>query len=176
MDYQEIIKTCYSGDGSDKLKKAERLAEEFGSLLLAHNSIQEQLEAVKAAVEELDTHMGAMEMGITCSHCAAMPKGGCCSAYMGHENNDALQLLMNILAGVDVKLVRDDEVECCFLGRTGCILLFKPVFCLNYLCTRIREDSDGNELSLLEQKTGSLLTAQSVLEQRIIDLLRKQPV
>ena len=176
MTYQEIIKTCFSGDGADKLKKSEELAKEFGGPLLAEKSIQEQLEKVKAAVEDLDAHMGAMDMGKTCSCCAATPKGGCCSAYMGHENNDALQLLMNLLAGVDVKLVRDDGVECCFLAPSGCILLFKPVFCLNYLCTRIREDSGENELSLLEQKTGSLLTAQSILEQRIIDFLRQHPV
>ncbi len=176
MTYQEIIQTCFSGDGAEKLKKAENLAKEFGNLLLAEKDVQQQLEKVKAAVEDLDTHMEAMDMGKTCSCCAATPKGGCCSAYMGHESNDALQLLMNLLAGVDVKLVRDDGVECCFLAPAGCILLFKPVFCLNYLCARIREDSDENQLDLLEQKTGALLTAQSILEQRIIDFLRLEPV
>jgi len=173
MIYQEIIQTCFSGDGTDKLKKAEEIAKEFGSLLLVEKGVQEQLEKVKAAVGDLDAHMAAMDMGKTCSSCAATPKGGCCSAYMGHENNDALQLLMNLLAGVDVKLVRDDGVECCFLATAGCILLFKPVFCLNYLCARIRDDSEGNDLSLLEQKTGALLTAQSILEQRLIEFFRR---
>ncbi len=173
MDYREIIRVCYCGDGKGKLDKAESLAEEYGSHLLQQKNVQDQLEIVKEAVEALDAQMTAMEMGKTCSQCAAKPDGGCCSAYMGHENSDALQLLMNILAGVKVKLVRDDGVECCFLGGKGCILLFKPVFCLNYLCGRIQEESAKDELRLLEQKTGALLTAQSILEQIIIRFLQQ---
>ncbi len=171
MDYQEIISVCYCGDGKGKLEKAESFAEEYGFKLLQQKNVQDQLGIVKEAVEALDEQMTAMEMGKTCSQCAAKPDGGCCSAYMGNENNDALQLLMNILAGVKVKLVRDDGVECCFLGERGCLLLFKPIFCLNYLCGRIREESDKDKLSLLEQKTGALLTAQSTLEQIIIRFL-----
>ncbi len=173
MDYHEIISSCYCGDGKEKLEKAESLAEEYGYHLSQQKNVQDQLGKVKTAVEALDEHMTVMEMGRICSQCAAMPDGGCCSAYMGNENNDALQLLMNILAGVEVKLVRDDEVECCFLGERGCVLLFKPIFCLNYLCGRIQEGSDKQELKQLEQKTGALLTAQSTLEQIIIHFLQQ---
>ncbi|MEA3467186.1 MAG: hypothetical protein U9R57_03055 [Thermodesulfobacteriota bacterium] len=176
MDYQEIINTCYCGDGKEKLAKAESLAEEYGHSLSQQRDVLDQLAVVQTAVEVLDAHMAAMEMGKTCSQCAARPDGGCCSAYMGNENNDALQLLMNILAGVEVKLIRDDGVECCFLGERGCVLLFKPIFCLNYLCGRIQEGSDKEELRQLEQKTGALLTAQSTLEQIIIRFLQQSSV
>lgn len=176
MEYQKIIDTCYCGDGAAKLEKAERLATAYGKSMLQQKNIQKQLEVVKDKVLSLHAHMTAMDMGKTCFHCAATPKGGCCSAYMGNENNDALLLLMNILAGVDVRLVCGNEVECCFLGERGCILLFKPIFCLNYLCGRIREESDREELRLLEQKSGALLTAQSNLEQLLISLLQLQPV
>ncbi len=173
MDYHEIISTCYCGDGKEKLEKAESLAEEYGQQVSQQTNVHDQLGKVKTAVEALDAHMTAMEMGEICSQCAAKPEGGCCSAYMGNENNDALQLLMNILAGVEVKLLRDDGVECCFLGKRGCILLFKPIFCLNYLCGQIQEGSDKEELRQLEQKTGALLTAQSTLEQIIIRFLQQ---
>jgi len=174
MEYQKIIDTCYCGDGPEKLEKAEHLVTVYGKSLLQQKDIMDQLEAVKDEVSSLDVHMTAMDMGKTCSHCAATPNGGCCSAYMGHENNDALLLLMNILAGVKVRLVCDNEVECCFLGERGCILLFKPIFCLNYLCWRIREGSDGEELGVLEQKSGALLTAQSNFEQMLIRFLQAQ--
>ncbi|HIQ37420.1 MAG TPA: hypothetical protein EYH36_05425 [Desulfocapsa sulfexigens] len=174
MDYKEIISSCYCGDGGEKLKKAEALVKAFGRGLSLDAGIQKQLLVVQDAVLALDTHMTAMEMGKTCTTCAATSKGGCCSAYMGHENNDALLLLMNLLAGVDVKLVRDDAIECCFLAETGCILLFKPIFCLNYLCSRIQTESSEKQLSLLEQKSGALLTAQGQLEQSIIVFLQSQ--
>jgi hypothetical protein len=125
MEYREIINSCYCGDGGEKLRRAEALALEFGNALSLDERIKEQLVIVKDAVLALDTHMVAMEMGKTCTVCAAKPEGGCCSAYMGHENNDALLLLMNLLADVHVKLVRDDDIECCFLAETGCIVCFR---------------------------------------------------
>jgi hypothetical protein len=81
---------------------------------------------------------------------------------------------MNILAGVDVRIVCDDGTECCFLAETGCILLFKPIFCLNYLCGHIQKESKETELGLLEQRTGTLLSAQGQLEQLFICFLQFQ--
>ncbi len=175
MEYKEIISNCYCGDGAVKLEKALRLAQEHGSRLSKEPEVTYQIEVVRVAAQVLDAHMAVMDMGRTCSHCAATPGGGCCSAYMGHENNDVLQLLMNILAGVEVQLVRNDGVECCFLAEKGCILLFKPIFCLNYLCPRIQKESGAEELRLLEQKTAALLGAQSDLEQLLIRFLQQQP-
>jgi hypothetical protein len=174
MDYKEIISTCYCGDGADKLDKAKSLLQRYGDRLSDDAKIKEQLAVVRDAVSLLDAHMTAMDMGSTCMTCAAKPDGGCCSAYMGHENNDALLLLMNILTGVDVLIVRDDGIECCFLAETGCVLLFKPIFCLNYLCGHIQKESNETELRLLEQKTGILLSAQGQLEQLIIGFLQSQ--
>ena len=173
MEYREIISSCYCGDGPQKMEKALALAREHGKELLRQAEIVSHLERVREAVDSLDAHMAAMEMGKSCSRCAATPKGGCCSAYMGHENTDVLQLLMNILAGVDVKLARNDGVECCFLGEKGCVLLFKPIFCLNYLCGRIRKESSGEDLKMLEQKTGTLLGVQVDFEQQLIRFLQR---
>lgn len=175
MDYREIITTCYCGDGSVKLAKAERLAEVYGKAMLLDAGIREQLAVVKTAVTSLDGHMTVMAMGGTCSLCAANPGGGCCSVYMGNENNDALQLLMNILAGVAVRQVRNDGVECSFLGERGCLLIFKPIFCLNYLCARIRKGSAAEALRDLEKKTAALLGAQSDLEKQLMRFLQQQP-
>lgn len=176
MDYKEIISSCYCGDGADKLNKAKNLLQNYGEKLSQDAKIKKQVAVVKDAVLQLDAHMAAMDMGRICTACAAMPDGGCCSAYMGHENNDALLLLMNILAGVDVRIVHEDGIECCFLAETGCILLFKPIFCLNYLCGHIQKESDQKQLSQLEQKAGALLTAQGQLEQLIIGFLQSQDI
>ncbi len=173
MKYQEIISISYCGYAPEKLAKAEEMLQEFGQNLLAESKIVAAVEELRERVVSLDTHMAAMDMGKNCSACAATPLGGCCSAYMGHENNDVLQLLMNMLAGIKVKLVRSDDLECCFLEETGCLLLFKPIFCLNYLCERIRQHSGEQDLKLLEERTASLLGGQVELEGLIISRLQK---
>ena len=173
MKYQDIISFSFCGNGPEKLAKAEELKQIFGQDLLAERKIVSALEGLREAVSSLDMHMVAMDMGKNCSVCAARPQGGCCSAYMGHENNDALLLLMNMLAGVQVKVVRSDEFECCFLAERGCLLIFKPIFCLNYLCESIRKDSSKWDLQLLEEKTALLLGAQVELESMIITCLQQ---
>ena len=159
MEYHDIIALAYCGNGPEKLAKAEKLFREYGKFLLAQKEIAESIAALRAAVTSLDLHMTAMDMGKNCSVCAAMPDGGCCSAYMGHENNDVLQVLMNLLAGVNVRIVRPDGVECCFLADRGCILLFKPIFCLNYLCERIQKESTTADLKVLEEKNRGFIGA-----------------
>lgn len=172
MKYQQIIDTCYCGDGAEKLAKARKLAHKYGDRLLRDPEITRQFSVLQEQLAVLESHMTAMEMGKSCSLCAAREDGGCCSVYMGNENNDALLLLMNILAGVDVALVCDNGVECCFLGKRGCILLYKPIFCLNYLCGNIRDASPVEMLDLLDSKSGALLCAQYRMEELLIRFLQ----
>ncbi len=173
MKYQWIIDSCYGGDAVAKLELARTLAVRFAELLLQEPDVYKQLELLKDKLTVLDTHMSAMEMGKSCTLCAARQDGGCCSVYMGNENNDALLLLMNILAGVDVQLAIDNGVECCFLGSRGCILRYKPIFCLNYLCGHIKDASTREMLDALDQKSGALLSAQYRMEQVLIHFLQQ---
>ncbi len=174
MEYRDIIEYCYRGDGEEKLNKAAVLVSSYGSGLSKDTKIQEQLLHVKDVLYRLEIHMASIEMGSICSTCAKIPGGGCCSAYMGNENNDVLQLVMNLLAGVDVRMIANNEEECCFLAKTGCILAYKPIFCLNYLCGKIRKKASKTQLRLLEKKTAELLNAQLQLEQSIMFFLQTQ--
>lgn len=164
----EIYTQFYSGDVVVKLAVARELHSRFGRDLLHHPGIRTQLTAVQADERALQEQMAAMEMGATCTQCASRPGGGCCSRYMAGEN-DVPQLLMNLLAGVEVAIQQDGDKECCFLGPTGCVLALKPMFCLNYNCVHIKEKAESESLRLLEQRTGVLLTRQAVLEQLLLD-------
>lgn len=171
MDYGDIITLAYTGDGHSKLAEAKKLLLANGEQLRRHEAIQRTLQLMEHAAIALDQAMAAMDMGPLCTACAATPDGGCCSAYMGHENNDVLQLLMNLLAGVPVESMVAEGDECCFLGEKGCVLKFKPIFCLNYLCHQIRDKATDNELLFLEKKTGALLGYQVSLEKLLIEEL-----
>jgi hypothetical protein len=174
MEYQQIIDSCYCGDAAIKLAKAQDLAASYAVKLLQEPEICRQLGLLKDNLAVLEAHMTAMEMGKSCTSCAKREDGGCCSVYMGNENNDALLLLLNILAGIDVALVCDNGVECCFLGGKGCILLYKPIFCLNYLCGHIRKASTPEMLDALDRKSGALLSGQYEMEALLIRFLQFQ--
>ena len=83
--------------------------------------------------------------------------------------NDVLQLLMNLLAGVQVQVQQDDQQECCFLGMAGCILTMKPRICLNYNCSHIKDKEVARTLLILEQRTAALLVSQVGREQLLLD-------
>jgi hypothetical protein len=165
----EIYSSFYSGDVLVKLAAARDLHARYGGMLALRPDIMSQLAATQASGHALQAQMGAMGMGQTCTQCAGRAGGGCCSSYMAGEN-DVLQLLMNLLAEVQVSIRKDDDlIECCFLGEKGCILALKSMFCLNYNCSHIREKEHGPTLLLLEQRTGELLSRQTVLENLLLD-------
>ncbi len=164
----EIYTLFYSGDVVLKLAIAQDLYARYGQDIVLRPDIMAQLAVVKTSERTLKAQMGAMEMGVTCTQCASRQGGGCCSRYMAAEN-DVPQLLMNMLAGVRVSIQQDDRIECCFLGGSGCVLSFKPMFCLNYTCTHIKGKEEPATLLLLEQRTGSLLRKQAGMEQLLLD-------
>lgn len=168
MRRSELYPLFYSGDVMLKLAAARDLHDRYGSALAQRPEIMSQLAGVETAERALQVQMGSMEMGVTCTRCASRQGGGCCSRYMAGEN-DVLQLLMNMLLGAQVAIQQDDVIECCFLGRTGCVLILKSMFCLNYNCTHIREKEVPATLLLLEQRAGELLTRQAVLEEMLLD-------
>ena len=116
--------------------------------------------------------MAKMELGTLCGTCTAYPAGGCCSRFMSGEV-DAIQLCLNSLAGIEVKIAQLYGQACLFLGELGCIFLFKPMFCLNYTCKHIYDSGTPAGLHELEKLTGQLLGKQYQLEQHILYLLLK---
>jgi hypothetical protein len=91
----EIYALFYGGDVLSKLATARDLYGRYGKVLAVRPEILVHMAAVQGAERDLQTRMGAMRMGVTCSRCAARAGGGCCSRFMAGEN-DVLQLLMNM--------------------------------------------------------------------------------
>ncbi len=161
----------YSGSIEQKLSVARQLYQEHGRRFLQNRAITDALEALKRKAADLDEQMSAMGMGVRCSACAAEVNGGCCSSYMA-GNTDAVVLLINLLLGITIKPV-DNREECCYLGKMGCIFTIKPIFCLNYNCSHIRQAATTEEIKTLEIQTGALLSEQIGLETLLLKLRKK---
>lgn len=164
----------YGGEIGMKLEVAKKLFRLYGEQLANDSQVMAHMKTLLGLHGALRRQMQLMEMDRICTECAQKNGGGCCSAVFAAET-DVMQLLMNMLAGVVVEDVQHHNgKECCYLGTKGCIFLFKPIFCLNYNCTRITLGGRQHDLLTLEKRTGKLLSAQHDLEIGLIDFLRKR--
>jgi len=159
---------CFWGALTRKISLANELYEEQGSALLAKPDIAQQLEVMNKHAASVSKSMQNTTIPEQCTICATTGKnGGCCSLSMADEN-DTILLLANLLAGNAVRAQRDDGRECSFLGPAGCSLRFKPMFCLNYLCSHIRKRLTLDELRKLDRAAGLLLQSQYRAEQILL--------
>ena len=168
-----LVQTCYSGTVNDKLNQAGKLHANLGGRAASVPGLTEALGQLREHACALDEQMRAMEMGQRCGQCAATPGGGCCSAFMA-GNADAVQLLINLLMGIDVIHREQSGENCGFLGPQGCLFLVKPIFCLNYNCSHILTGSEPGQLAALYQRAAAVLRQQTEVEGLLLEELRKQ--
>lgn len=162
----------YSGSVRSRIEVSKRILGDIGEQLRENTVFQEKFTLLKQYAADVNSHMERMNLGSLCTRCSTLPSGGCCSLYMSAET-DAIQLSLNALAGVDVRFMRQDGEGCVFLGETGCIFIFKPMFCLNYTCDHIKETGSHSHLQTLEHLSGRLLGKQYQVEQSILTVIKK---
>ena len=166
------LQDFYGGSIGIRLAVAQSLYPDLALELAANEPFARMLAQAVVLEKELARTMAGLELAALCAVCGTKVGGGCCSSFMAGEN-DVAQLLINLLAGVPVAALREDD-ECCFLGERGCLLLFKPIFCLNYNCQQIRQGAGPDRMRRLDQATGELLQQQSALEQLLLEILRQR--
>lgn len=161
----------YGGSVESRLAFGFLLFRKLGKSFAGLTGVCGALALLRNQASALNAHMQALALGRLCYSCAASDGGGCCSRQMAGET-DSLQILINLMAGVDVAQVNHNPAECCYLGAaTGCIFTFKPMFCLNYNCRRIKVHANGSRLRHLERLAGQLLGSQYELEMLLFHFL-----
>ena len=167
-----FLQDFYGGSIHARLALAQVLHADLAPELAVSEAFARMLAQAVILEKELARIMADLDLGALCTVCGAKGGGGCCSSFMAGEN-DVVQLLINLLAGVPVAVLREDA-ECCFLGARGCLLLFKPMFCLNYNCRQIRQGAGQARMQKLDQAVGRLLQKQYELEQLLLAFLRQR--
>jgi len=161
----------FSGTTEEKIMVMEELYARYRETLSQDQDIAESLELLTEYGQALAHQMLAMDMDKLCCACATHEEGGCCSSYM-EANSDVILLLINRLQGVSVCRQHKRPDECCFLGHSGCILPVKPIFCLNYNCKHIHDQSSKEAVNTLERLAGKLLTEQTRLESLVLQKIK----
>lgn len=159
----------------EKIACARDILEFYHGAILADRQTGTLLSGLVSRAWSLSALMVECVIPSICIRCGSGPGGGCCSPEMGNDC-DSLLVMMNLLAGSDVSVQRQDGIECFFLGPTGCILLFKPFFCLNYNCHKIKDGLGKEAMSAVEMQSGRLLGQQYLLEQHLRNFFRLQKV
>ncbi len=168
----ELRKKLFFGSVQEKLVYAGELYKKYGETLLDHLSLCSELCLLDEYGRQLQAQMLTMKMGEQCIRCASRQRGGCCSDYMAGET-DGIQLLINMLLGIEPRRNSESQTECCYLQEKGCIFMIKPMFCLNYLCQNIRETATQEDLDTLQKLTGKLLSKQYEIEKMVLNLVRE---
>jgi hypothetical protein len=168
-----FMQTYYSGTPAEKLTEARTLFAQLADRLTASLTFQRELDQLRRHSQALNQHMRTMNLGQLCSGCAARPGGGCCSAYMAN-NTDSLQMLINLLLGVEVAQQQESGGNCRFLGAQGCLFLVKPIFCLNYNCTHILDSAEPKNLEVLYPLAAAVLSQQTKIEEVLLEALRNR--
>jgi hypothetical protein len=170
------FKDLYDSPVAQKIELAYQLFRNFGSRLQEPQNLGTRLARLAFLQQRVSSRMKQGDMPATCYSCAtASATGGCCSIGMSNEN-DAVQLLINLLAGESVEISCDDGKECSFLGKSGCSLRYKPYFCLNYFCDRFRHRLEPSLLRPLLLSIGQLLQEQYAMEQYLLRTIFSKPV
>jgi hypothetical protein len=165
-----LLHQLYSGTLQNRLNFGKALHAQLSHRLMQDPTFACTFATLRQAADTLAGYMAARGMGRQCTACATNNPGGCCSREIAEET-DALQMLMNLLAGVKVDISEGQGETCCFIGTEGCSFMFKPMFCLNYNCTRIIAQM-GPARSELELLTGRLLGIQYEVEKMLLARLK----
>lgn len=115
----------------------------------------------------LDTENERAKIGMTeiCSKCGeqSIP---CCGSGIENKYSPEL-LLINIMMGANLLNDNTQSDRCYFLGMKGCILLARDVFCINYICEKIRDRLQPIKLKELREMEGKQLILQFQLEEKL---------
>ena len=150
----------------NEIDKAKQLFKLHGKSMLKDKEIYDLLEQYKNAIEHTWKTMEGLKVTETCSQCAGTEPGGCCFQDVETWYSD-IQLLINMLMGVNIVMTRIYDNSCRFVGEKGCRLLSRNAFCINFLCDKIKNLVSGEELDNLNSAAGKEIDLGIKLENAI---------
>lgn len=151
------------------MQKKIDLAYYLRDILLSKSDLLEKLasplQRLKNAIILAKEESLRIGMVSICADCAKEGKT-CCGA--GIESKYSPELLaINLL--LQVSLTKNPQIEgmCYFLSSKGCTLLARDVFCINYICDKIKRRLSPSVLKKLRDLEGEALEIQFEIEKEL---------
>jgi hypothetical protein len=158
-----------------KLEKAEQAFRLYGNWILEEKEISSLLKEHRKAIENTWRIMKELNIPEACSRCAEKDPGGCC--FEGVETwYTPVQLLINMLMGVNIPMSSMFDGICAFAGEKGCLLLSRNAFCINFLCDKIKKHRSREDIDILNSSAGKEIDCGIRLENAITKWLLENKV
>lgn len=138
--------------------------------LLSNLYFVQNLNLLKEYIEDTKVQRRLSGVAKICADCGNA-KTDCCGKGVEFKYSKEL-LLINLLLGVQIPLERPFSQSCHFLSSKGCILLARHVFCINFLCQRLRAQVTHEQLLKLQESEGKELELLFKIEELIKKELR----
>lgn len=135
------------------------------------NSLGHLLEEARHAVEK--SRYAYINLGINeiCRRCDEEEGGSCCGA--GIEDRYTVELLLaNMLSGTFPPSSRLNKNSCYFLGERGCVLLFRHILCVNFLCKKLYDMLGTERIIFLQNIIGEEIELTFKLCNAITQIVR----
>lgn len=140
-----------------KLKKENLMKNYKSEKTLFNLMFQLQHLITKTENERISSGMGEI-----CAHCAIENKP-CCGSEIEFKYSPEL-LTINLLYGVNLPEKPEIPGMCHFLTNKGCCLFARDVFCINFICDKIKNKLSINKLKKLRELEGLTLDLQFKIE------------
>ena len=147
-----IIK-CKENGVSSKIALARSLYQRHSQDLLGDKALSEMLLQLDQKIEATQKEMAVTGIVDECADCAIQREGTCCSERTGHKS-DVILLLINLLLGKPLPDKAQSTDLCYFLTKSGCALRARPILCVNFVCSRLREKIPHKVMIHLQQTAG----------------------
>ncbi len=124
---------------------------------------------LKDCIMEADTERKRTGMTAICTKCG-QDSESCCGSGIELKYSPQL-LLINILFGVKMPSKSEFPDKCYFLKSNGCCLFARDVFCINFICYKIKDKLSPRLLRKLRELEGKQLHLQFILEEKLKKLM-----
>jgi hypothetical protein len=148
------------------VQPAHALYEYFRKVLLSDTVLHNFLLKLEQNIQETRKEMVVNGMAGECADCFVNGEGTCCGMQTGSKY-DRILLLINILLGQDLPLYRQFPEKCYFLRDNGCALKARHVICLNFICKRLRENIQHENIVRFQKISGEELQTLFMVEEYI---------
>ncbi|MCX7771261.1 MAG: hypothetical protein N2202_09335 [Proteobacteria bacterium] len=121
------------------------------------------LRELKTYIIDAERERHRTGMAKICSQCAIENKP-CCGSGIELKFSPEL-LTINLLYGISFPNKAKIDGMCFFLTNKGCCLFARDVFCINFICDRIKTELSINKLKKLRELEGLQLNLQFKIEE-----------
>lgn len=148
------------------IAKAENLHRTLSNDLLKDKTFLNLINKLNKSIEATREEMQSIGVISVCSDCSIHGEGTCCGYRTGYKC-DSILLFINLLLGKSISVQSKNSEKCFFLTDKGCSLRARPVICLNFICSRLRNKLSHKQLVHLQEISGKEIDMLFAVEEYI---------